>query len=172
MKYHISNIVVVEGKEDEAYLSSFIDAIYVKTNGYQIPEEEIRFLNNPRNKKPVIILTDSDEAGKVIRGRINKVVNNPINVEVDINKCDRNGKHGIAECDKQEIINALKEHIDKETPKNEIEPKDLIILGIDKDKREQLSEELSLGICNNKTLVKRLNYLGFTKDELKQYGNK
>ena len=106
MKYHLDNIVVVEGKADEAYLSSFIDAVYVKTNGYEIPSKEIEFLNNPRNNKSIIVLTDSDAAGKEIRTRLNKLLKNPINVEVNILRCNKNGKHGVAECDKEEIRNA------------------------------------------------------------------
>ena len=172
MRYHISNIIVVEGKDDEAYLSSFIDAVYVKTNGYEIPKEEIEFLNNDRIKKPIIVLTDSDKAGKVIRERLNNVIKNRINVEVNIVKCNKNNKHGVAECDKDEVINTLKEYINEETRHNELELPDIYELGIDKDKRDYLCQKLKLGKCNNKTFIKRLNYLGFTKDELKEYGNK
>ena len=172
MKYHISNVIVVEGKDDEAFLSSFIDAIYVKTNGYQIPKEEIDFLNNPRNQKPIIILTDSDEAGKQIRERINKLVNKGLNVEVDIVKCNKKNKHGVAECEREEVINALKEHIDNIILKETITNTDIVSLDIGKSKREIICDELKLGLCNNKTFVKRLNYLGYTKEELKKYGNK
>lgn len=172
MKYHISNVIVVEGKDDEAFLSSFIDAIYVKTNGYQIPKEEIDFLNNPRNQKPIIILTDSDEAGKQIRERINKLVNKGLNVEVDIIKCNKKNKHGVAECEREEVINALKEHIDSMILKETITNADIVSLDIGKSKREIICDELKLGLCNNKTFIKRLNYLGYTKEELKKYGNK
>ena len=172
MKYHISNIIVIEGKDDEAYLSSFIDAIFVKTNGYDIPEEEIAFLNNPRIKKPIIVLTDSDEAGKTIRAKLNQLIKTPINVEVNILKCNKKNKHGVAECEKEEVVNALEEHIDYNTTKELIDAAFISSLSINKTKREDLCEELQLGTCNNKTFIKRLNYLGYTKDELKQYGNK
>lgn len=171
MKYHLDNIVVVEGKADEAYLSSFIDAVYVKTNGYEIPSKEIEFLNNPRNNKSIIVLTDSDAAGKEIRTRLNKLLKNPINVEVNILRCNKNGKHGVAECDKEEIINALKEHMSNKITKNILTTADINELKINKDKRDELCDKLSLGICNNKTFIKRLNYLGYTKKELKKYGD-
>ena len=172
MRYHISNIIVVEGKNDEAYLSSFVDAVFVKTNGYEIPKEEIEFLNNKRIKKPIIVLTDSDEAGKAIRTRLNQVINEKINVEVNIIKCNKNNKHGVAECDKEEVIHTLKEYIDDKTLQETLKTSDIYELEIDKDKRESLCQKLKLGKCNNKTFIKRLNYLGFTKDELKEYGNK
>lgn len=172
MKYHISSIIVIEGKDDEAYLSSFIDAIFVKTNGYDIPKEEVSFLNNPRIKKPIIVLTDSDEAGKTIRARLNQLIKTPINVEVNILKCNKKNKHGVAECEKEEIINALKEHIDNFTTNELVDAAFISSLSINKSEREKLCKELQLGNCNNKTFIKRLNYIGFTKDELRQYGNK
>lgn len=172
MKYHISNIIVVEGKDDEAYLSSFIDALFVKTNGYDIPEEEVEFLNNPRITKSIIILTDSDKAGKAIRERLNQLIKTSINIEVNIFKCDKNNKHGVAECDKEEVVNALEEHIDSKSTKETIDAAFINSLSIDKIKREKLCKELQLGKCNNKTFIKRLNYLGYSKEEVKQYGNK
>ena len=126
MKYYFDGIIVVEGRNDESYLSSFIESIYVVTNGYEIPKQEIAFINNKRNNKPVIILTDSDEAGKLIREKLNSLFNKGINIEVDIVKCNKNGKHGVAECDKDEVINVLKEHLGtKEPNKGSIELKDL-----------------------------------------------
>lgn len=173
MKYYIDNIIVVEGHNDVSHLSSFIDALFVITNGYEIPKEEINFLNNKRNTKPVIVLTDSDEAGKSIRERLINALKRSINVEVDVVKCNRHNKHGIAECEKEEILRVLKEHVsDKSKAHTHIQASDLTSLGIDKEEREQLCKELDLGICNNKTFIKRLNYLGYTIEELKQYGNK
>ena len=171
MKYHLDNIVVVEGKADEAYLSSFIDAVLVKTNGYEIPQKEIEFINNPRNNKPIIVLTDSDDAGKQIRSKLNALINKPLNVEVNILKCNKKGKHGVAECDKEEVINALKEHMTTKTRENNIDSSVISELNINCEKRNQLCDLLALGICNNKTFIKRLNYLGYTKEELKKYGD-
>ena len=71
MKYYFDGVIVVEGKDDEAFLSSFINSIYVRTSGYVIPDEEIDFLNHLENKR-IIVLTDSDAAGETIRDRLNK----------------------------------------------------------------------------------------------------
>ena len=73
---------------------------------------------------------------------------------------------------KDEIINALKEHIDNVNTVENITTADITNLLIDKNKRDYLCEKLQLGKCNNKAFIKRLNYLEFTLDELKQYGNK
>ena len=39
-------IIVVEGRGDEAFLSSFIDSIYVVTNGFELNKKDIDFLVN------------------------------------------------------------------------------------------------------------------------------
>lgn len=172
MKYKIDNVIVVEGRADEAYLSSFIDAVFVVTNGYDIPLQEIQFLNNPKLTKPIIVLTDSDKAGEEIRSRLNSILVNSINIYVDILKCNKNGKHGVAECDKQEVINVLKEHFTDSYPSKTISSSDLMNLDINKQTRDQICRDLSLGICNNKTFIKRLNCLCIKKEDLKHYGNK
>ena len=35
-KYYFNGVIVVEGKSDVSYLSSFIDSLYFTTNGYDI----------------------------------------------------------------------------------------------------------------------------------------
>ena len=176
MKYSINEIIVVEGRNDESHLSSFIDAVFVVTNGYEIPRKEIEFLNNKRNKNSVIVLTDSDDAGKRVRAKVNDVLLNKINIEVDIVKCNKHNKHGVAECEKEELINVLKRHFVEKPEADQLYLKDLSKLNIDKPQRVFLCDKLHLGICNSKTFLKRLNYLHITKeelvDELKKYGNK
>lgn len=178
MSYCFDGVIVVEGKGDASFLSSFIDSLFVVTNGYEINKEEIDFLNHLPTSKQVIVLTDSDEAGKKIRESLNKHLENPINVEVNINKCNKHGKHGVAECEKEEIINVLKGHLSTKTNKNDIwNTAELLSLGIVNSKtRKYICQKLHLGVCNNKTLVKRMNFMGVKIEEvkgvLKQYGDK
>lgn len=179
MKYYIDGVIVVEGTSDSAFLSSFIDCLFVETNGYDLPSEEIDFLNHIPSNKKVIILTDSDEAGKQIRQRLNNRLNKVINVCVDIARCDKNNKHGVAECDKEEIVNVLEEHFTaKEDEIKYININDLQGRGIvDKESREFACQQLHLGKCNNKTFVKRFSFIGYKLMDLKKvmegyYGNK
>ena len=119
----------------------------------------------------MIVLTDSDDAGKQIREKLNAYIKRPINIEVNILKCNKKGKHGIAECDKKEIINALKEHFTDNHPAKIIDAATINSSNINKEKREMLCKKLELGKCNNKTFIKRLNYLKYTKEELEKYGD-
>ena len=176
MKKYIPNIIVVEGSSDSAFISSHIDALIVTTNGYEIPKKDVEFLNNERNKLPAIILTDSDEAGKKIRERLNALIKNKINIEIDIKECNKNNKHGVAESTKEALLNALKEHISEDNRELGLNNATITRLGIDKDKRDYLCKKMSLGICNNKTFINRANYLKITEEELqtelKENGNK
>ena len=176
MKYYIDGILVVEGKEDSSYLNSFIDAMFVTTNGYDIPDEEIDFLNHASNKKKIIILTDPDDAGKRIREKLNHLIPSAINVEVSYDSCHKNNKHGIAECDKETLIYALKEHF---TERRECINNKYTYLVNENDSslRDVICKKFHLGKCNVKTMIKRLNYLKISEDEVKQvvenyHGNK
>ncbi len=176
MKKIIKDVLVVEGSNDASYISSLVEALIVTTNGYEIPNKEIDFLKHLPNGKKVLILTDSDKAGGEIRKRLNDKLNNLENVYVDINQCNKNNKHGVAECDKNELLKVLKPYMSEGTSQKGLTTNDLVKIGIDtKNKREYIAKELHLGNCNNKTLLKRINYLEISLQKLdeiyKQYGN-
>ena len=176
MKKIVDGIIVVEGTGDSSYLSSFIDALFIETNGYDIKEEDVEFLQYCHKK--IIILTDSDEAGESIRRKLNKKLPDAINVRVNSNMCNKNGKHGVAECKKEEILNVLKEHfIDKNDEIKKMSLNDLISLTKgQKEIKKQISIFYHLGSTNNKEMLKRINVIGLTVNDIKkevldQYGN-
>lgn len=72
----INKIIIVEGKYDKIKLSSFIDAVIVETDGFGIfkDKEKQRFIRKAASEKGVIILTDSDSAGFLIRGFISSII--------------------------------------------------------------------------------------------------
>lgn len=177
MKYYCDAAIVVEGTGDSSYLSSFIEALYIETNGYDIKGEDIDFLENC-NKK-IIILTDSDQAGETIRNKLFEKLPKSLNIRVNSNLCNKHGKHGVAECEKQEIINVLKEHLyTSKQSKDEVRLNDLISLGFEqKEIKNTISNLFHLGTTKNKEMLKRINFLGITKNDLEKevnnlYGNK
>lgn len=155
MKIYLNGILVMEGKEDASYLSNYIASEIVVVNGFELDTNTISYLKD----KHVIALLDPDEAGKRIRQALNQKLNNVSNVEIDINKCTRGSKTGVAECEINEILDKLSPYFSKKST-NEIDIKqsDLYTLGLlnDKEKRQYVCERLSLGKCNGKTLLKRL----------------
>ena len=168
MTYYLDGIIVVEGHGDEAFLSSFIKSLYIITNGYDLPKEDIDFLKHYSGKKKVIVFTDPDDAGKSIRKKINDYNFKHIDVEVAIDSCNKNGKHGVAECDKNTIINVLEEHLSTKEPIcGNITTSKLMMLGvITKLDRDQLCKKLHLGICNGKQLVRRINVLNIDENTI------
>ena len=155
MKIFLDGILVVEGKEDVSYLSNYISSEMVTTNGFEITKEKISYLKD----KKVIILTDPDEAGLMIRQKLNELLPDSINVEVDIKKCVRNAKNGVAECDIAEILTKLKPFIvDRIDTESDIALSNLYDLGLmnNKELREEVCAKLKLGKCNAKTMYKRL----------------
>ena len=166
MKQFLNAILVVEGKEDASYLSNYIASEIVTVNGYELSEANISYLKD----KKVIILTDPDQAGKDIRKKLNELLNDTINIEVDINKCNRGKKNGIAECEIDEILATLKPYvIDRKETNSNIDSYALYELGIlgNKELRKYVCGKLKLGDCNNRQLVKRINYQCIKLDALK-----
>lgn len=174
MKISLNGILVVEGKEDAAYLSNYIQTEIVVMNGFELNKSTILYLK----EKHVIALLDPDEAGKQIRQTLNKELTNVSNVEIDIKRCTRGIKNGIAECEIDEILNQLKPYMieNKENISN-IKQSDLYALGLitNKEKRAYVCQKLNLGICNGKTLLKRLtlNNVGLKQlcEIIEEYNN-
>lgn len=65
----IKKAVIVEGKYDKIKLSSIIDAPIITTDGFSIfkDKEKQNFIRALAEKRGIIILTDSDSAGLMIR---------------------------------------------------------------------------------------------------------
>jgi len=72
----ISKPVVVEGKYDKIKLSSVIDARIITTEGFGIFNESKKkdFIVKLAEKDGIIVLTDSDGAGLVIRNYFNSIL--------------------------------------------------------------------------------------------------
>ncbi len=68
--------VIVEGKYDVIKLSNIIDALIIKTDGFGIfkDKEKQRLLRRLAGEKGIIVLTDSDSAGFVIRNFISSMI--------------------------------------------------------------------------------------------------
>ncbi|MBQ7045080.1 MAG: DUF4093 domain-containing protein [Clostridia bacterium] len=80
----INAVVIVEGKYDKIKLENIIDALILTTDGFRIfkDKEKISMLKAIADKKPIVIMTDSDSAGKLIRNFLKQklVTDNVINV--------------------------------------------------------------------------------------------
>ncbi len=68
--------VIVEGKYDKIKLSSIISGTIITTDGFGLfkNSERLSLLKRLAEKTPVIVLTDSDGGGKVIRSHITSAI--------------------------------------------------------------------------------------------------
>lgn len=72
----IREVIVVEGKYDVIRLHSAVDATVIQTDGFQIfkDEEQLCLLRRLARERGLIILTDSDGAGFIIRDFLNGAI--------------------------------------------------------------------------------------------------
>ena len=169
----IDGIIVVEGKSDVSFLSSFINAEFVTTNGSEISKETIDYLKESIKNKDIYVLTDPDSPGERIRKILNENISGLKHCFINKENSIKKGKVGVAESTKEEILNALSNAVSV-NDKNigSLTLNDLVTIGLcgDKDseeKRNKVAKDLNLGHCNAKTFLKRLNYRGISIEELK-----
>ncbi len=174
-KIYIDALIIVEGNSDKSRLSSFVDTDILVSNGLMSCKDDIEFIKEVSKRRKIIIFTDPDNAGEEIRKKLNSIVEEAINVYVPEGAHFNGKKHGVAECDKETLVSLLKPHESQKTIKNNgLLMEDLYnlkIVGLDESSniKERICKHYSLGKCNSKTLLKRLNILKIEKEDLKEY---
>ena len=176
MKPYLDAVIVVEGKEDETLIKTFFECVIFKTNGYDIKDEDIKFLQLIEEKQRIILLLDPDKAGRDISKRIKDKLHNYEEIVVDIDKCNRGIKNGVAEYDIESLKETLSKYVGNK-PRDTITKSELFDLGLlgDESKRKFVSEKLNLGSYKTNEFLKRINLLKVTFNQLKEllleYGN-
>lgn len=74
----IDKVIVVEGKYDKIKLSEIVDATIITTDGFGIfkNKQKQKLIRKLADEKGILILTDSDSAGFVIRSFLKGIVDN------------------------------------------------------------------------------------------------
>ncbi len=115
----IKQALIVEGTYDKIKLDSIVDTLIVTTDGFKIfsDKQKIDFIRTLAEKRGIIVLTDSDRAGFIIRNYIKQGIS-----ESDIKHAyipdifgkekrksapSKEGKLGVEGIDKQIILDAL-----------------------------------------------------------------
>jgi ribonuclease M5 len=182
----IKEVILVEGKYDKIKLDSVVDALVITCDGFGIykQKDKLNLLKDLAEKRGLIILTDSDSAGFMIRSRIkgyidNKYIKNAYipdiyGKEKRKTKAGKEGKLGVEGMPNEVILKALEDAgvNSREDLENPITNYDLYNLGLygkdnSANKREELQKMLGLpSRLSKKSLLEVLN-IKLTLEELK-----
>ena len=164
----LKQAVIVEGKYDKIRLSNIIDSVIITTDGFCVfkSEEKKELIKLFAQKNGLIIMTDSDSAGQMIRNFVMKLCKNGEITNIYLpsikgkekrkTKGGAQGILGVEGTDDKIIIEALEkagvtgEKIPEKTQK--VSKTDFYNLGISggensREKREELCKYLKLPSC-------------------------
>ena len=174
MKTPFAPLLVVEGITDVAFLQSFLDAEFITTNGSDVPRETIDYIKEVIKTRDVVVLTDPDSPGKRIRDVLNAEIPNLLHAYINKEDAIKKHKVGVAESSPEVVLEALSFALEyKGRPKGNLTYQDLYECGLtgcdDATKnREKVAKTLHLGHGNAKALLKRINLLGISKQQIKE----
>jgi len=157
--------VIVEGKYDKITLENIIDANIIATDGFRIFKDKAkcRLIRKIAEEKGIIVITDSDSAGALIRAHIKNITGN-INItnvyipkilgkEKRKNAPSKEGTLGVEGMSADIIRKALEKSgvtlIESKERKREITKTDMFALGFSgcssaKTKRQEFLKHLDL----------------------------
>lgn len=166
----IEPVIVVEGKHDRQRLEQVISATIIETGGASMNAEILPFLKAAAKSRGVIILTDPDGPGNRIRQWLADEIPEAKHAYIAKKDCVTPTKVGIEHASDQAILEAL-QHIRSCQDESSISWQSYVGLGLanNKQKRLALSEFLHIGYANAKTFFKRLNQLGISEQEVREY---
>lgn len=164
----IKEVVIVEGKTDTAVLKKLFQVDTIETKGLQCSNETLEYIKKISETRDIIVLTDPDFPGNKIRKQIQDVVPNCKHAFVEKKDAIGKRKLGIAEAKEEAIIQALENMVTFSNQKESISWQEFLSLDIigNKEKRLLVYQAFHLGYGNVKTLFKRLNLAGITKQDI------
>lgn len=161
----VKEAIIVEGKYDKIKLTSIIDGLIIETNGFQIfkDKDQMQLIRRLADTRGILVLTDSDGAGFVIRNYLSGAIPpdkikhayipDILGKEKRKEKASKEGKLGVEGVPAQVIVDALKRAgvtcETEETCGRKITKADLYLFGLSgnensAEKRQLLLKELSL----------------------------
>ena len=185
----IKEAIVVEGKYDKNTLSQIVDAPILVTSGFGIfkDKEQMALLRSVAEKRGLIVFTDPDGAGFVIRNHIKSAVPEMylkhayvpdiMGKERRKRTAGKEGKLGVEGMTPQVIIDALRRGgativgENEPAPKGELTKQDMFFMGLSgspDSKAKRLALIKILGFPEHMSanaLLQALNLL-YTKDEI------
>ena len=158
----IREVIVVEGRHDEALLKTYFDCDVIVTGGLALSDEVLEQIRSAQKNRGVIIFTDPDAPGNRIRAKINEAVPGCLNAYVDKKRARTTKKVGVEHAAREVLEEALRNLSTLEDNQETITAEDMHALGLlgmpdSRLRRTRIGEALGLGDGNAKTMRRRLN---------------
>lgn len=185
-KLKIPYTIIVEGKYDKIKISSIADACIITTEGFGVfkSSEKLALIKKLSERSKIILLTDSDGAGKVIRSHITSAIPRDRLIQLYIpqvkgkerrkDHASKEGYLGVEGIDAQRLYDLLSPFAiqsgEESVPREEITKADMFACGLtggegSAEKRDELSLKLDLpSKMTPNALLSALNVL-LTREE-------
>lgn len=167
----IKEIIVVEGRDDEAAVKRAVEAETIATHGFGIREETFARIEKAYKERGIIIFTDPDHAGETIRKRLSERFPEGKHAFLPREEATKDGDIGIENAGPDSIREALDRAraaiFDKRL---EFKQEDMLKYGLAgvsgaAEKRDKLGKLLGIGYGNSKVFLNRLNQYGIERQE-------
>ena len=179
-KRKIPEVIVVEGKDDTANLKRYYEVDTYETRGSAINQDDLERIATLQELRGVIVFTDPDYNGerirKIIMQEIPQVKHAFLNRGEAVPKSKTKGRSlGVEHASYEDLEKALSGLVGSYEDEHffDITKSDLMRLGLlmgsdSRKRREYLGEELRIGYCNGKQLLKRLELCGVCLSQVEE----
>ena len=179
-KRKIPEVIVVEGKDDTANLKRYYEVDTYETRGSAINQDDLERIATLQELRGVIVFTEPDYNGerirKIIMQEIPQVKHAFLNRGEAVPKSKTKGRSlGVEHASYEDLEKALSGLVGSYEDEHffDITKSDLMRLGLlmgsdSRKRREYLGEELRIGYCNGKQLLKRLELFGVCLSQVEE----
>ncbi len=185
-RFAVKEVIVVEGRDDEAAVLRAVEAATIATHGYGISQKTLELIENAYKRQGIIIFTDPDHAGEAIRKRLARQFPEAKHAFLSRGDAEKDGDIGIENASPAAILAALARAraetpaaaddagAEKEPgPAEPFSPALLDELGLtggpgSAARRAALGMALGIGACNASQFIKRLNRFGISREEIEE----
>ncbi len=159
-------ILVVEGKSDYNVIRKINKDVEIFiTGGLGLDDKKIKELKiiSKKHNKKIVVLTDPDVPGEIIRNKINKNIDNVYHLYANKKLANKNKNIGIENMNIKDIKKIFSNKLYKDSSlKKDYDISDLIKIGIynDKKKRMEFCNKHAISYGNNKKVLRQINNYG------------
>lgn len=170
-EFMIKEVIVVEGKDDVAAVKKAVDAEIICTSGFGLNPKILGRIKSAAERCGIIILTDPDHAGEMIRRTVSKYVPGAKHAFIPRDKATKGGDVGVENASPEAIRDALsKVKTEVSYERKEFTSEDMVkwrLTGWENSalRRDIVGRELGIGYGNSNQFLNRLNRYGITREE-------